>query len=241
MSIVSNSGRGVWALRGILIAGGLGAVSFMGAIAAASAAEPQRGALSACTTDLATFCPGIEAGGGKKMRCLMDNQAKLSPACATSVQARVQSRAARLGGTDVAQAQTPPLIVNPDKPAKVVPPFVPAGPAAGGKANMRACRTDVATLCGSVEKGGGARVKCLMDNQAKLSPDCAAAVATAQSNRQAAKTVCEADAAKLCGAARGPARRQCLETNKAQLSPACAAQVDRRAANEAKRAAVPKQ
>jgi hypothetical protein len=158
------------------------AIISLGTLSAASAAEPQRGALAACGTDLATFCPGSEAGGGRKMRCLMDNRAKLSPACATSVDARLSQRAARLGGTDVAQATpgttpgtapgaTPPPAASPATPIQAATPA--ARPI---RASMRACRTDTATFCASVEKGGGRKVKCLIENQAKLSPDCAAAI-----------------------------------------------------------------
>ena len=214
------------------------------AMTAAWAAEPERGARAACATDLATFCAGTEAGGGKKMRCLADNQNKLSPGCATSLQARMANRAARLGGTDLAQAQTAPQAApqaqSPAQPQTIAPPVAPARPAAASpiRGNMRACRTDMATLCASVEKGGGGKIKCLADNQAKLSPDCAAAVTNVQSQRQAAKGACEADAATLCAGAKGPARMQCLEANKAKLSPACGQRLEKRAANQANRAAV---
>jgi hypothetical protein len=105
--------------------------------------------------------------------------------------------------------------------------------------NMRACRTDMATFCGSVEKGGGRRVKCLMENQAKLSPDCATAVSSAQTQKQVAKDSCAADIDKLCPTAKGPARRQCLDAKQAQLSPACAGLLANRAAKQDKRAATP--
>ena len=203
-------------------------------LGAASAAEPQRGALASCATDLATFCPGIEAGGGKKMQCLMQNQSRLSAACATSVQARVAARAARLGGNDPVQLQT-----SPPPPAgqsqTIAPPASAATPVQGP---MRACKSDVATLCATVEAGGGRKVKCLIENHAKLSPACAAAIVGVQSQRQSAKAACVADVASLCAGAKGPARMQCLEANKAKLSPACAERVDLRLVQQAKRASV---
>ena len=200
-------------------------VSF-GMTGGAQAAGPQDGAKAACATDLATFCPGIEAGGGKKMACLSANQAKLSPACAASVEARRSARNARLGTSQVAQAPAAP---SASPPASVAPPAA-ALPTRG---NMRACRADMATLCGSVEKGGGRKVKCLIENQAKLSPECAAAVSVGKTQVKNAKAACQDDAAKLCASAKGPARLQCLMSNKAQLSPACATVVDRRAARQA--------
>ena len=178
------------------------------------AAEPQRGAITACAPDLAKFCPGIEAGGGKKMRCLTDNRASLSAECAGAVTAR---QALRAGGAAVAQApgQAPgvapaagvppaaPPAVTGQPPGTMAPPVVAPPAAALPKAsplqaNMRACRTDMATFCGSVEKGGGRKVQCLMDNQAKLSPDCASAIASTQAHKQASKSACEGDVAKLC-------------------------------------------
>ncbi len=216
------------------------------------AAEPQRGAITACAPDLAKFCPGIEAGGGKKMRCLIDNRASLSAECAGAVTAR---QALRPGGAVMAQA---PGAVSPPPPAgqpsgqppgtmapPVAAPPVVAPPAASLpkasplQANMRACRTDMATFCGAVEKGGGRRVKCLLENQAKLGPDCASAIASAHAQKQASKSACEGDVAKLCAAARGPARRQCLDANRAQLTPACADVLAARAAKQDKRAAAP--
>jgi Cysteine rich repeat len=124
------------------------------------------------------------------------------------------------------------------QPANAVPPAA-AAKARPLRANMRACRTDIATLCGAVEQGGGRKVKCLMDNQAKLSPDCAAAVTSVQSQKQASKSACESDIATLCPTARGPARRQCLDANTARLSPACADTLAARAAKQDKRATAP--
>lgn len=44
-----------------------------------------------------------------------------------------------------------------------------------------ACKSDIKTLCADAGKGG-ARAKCLRDNEAKLSPDCAKAVAAMPAN-----------------------------------------------------------
>jgi hypothetical protein len=210
--------------RGGLIARGLLAGSlFTGLGGLASAAAPEKGAMAACRVDVATFCAGIEAGGGKKMRCLSDNRSRLSPECGVAFDARLANRAARLDGAAV--------VAPPAAPSGAPPAAAPLRPALG------ACRTDMATLCASVTPGRGARVKCLMENQGKLSPNCAAAVTSvaAQQRDQRAdrqqdnRIACDADAAKLCAGARGPARRQCLEVNAAQVSPACADVLARRA------------
>jgi hypothetical protein len=219
------------------------AIAVSAAVTTAIAAEPERGAMAACGADLAKLCSGIEAGGGKKMRCLADNRSALSPGCSDAINARLARR-----GTVVAQAPTtapsvpgqPPGTLPPPAGAQAASPAADALPkAAPLAASMRACRTDMATFCGSVEKGGGRKVKCLMENQTKVSPECAAAISSAQSQKQAAKASCVADVAKLCPTARGPARRQCMEASQAQLSPDCARVVAARAAKQDRRAATP--
>lgn len=45
----------------------------------------------ACRADVEQFCRGIEPGGGRVVRCLKDNEAKLTPACRDSL-ARHKSR-----------------------------------------------------------------------------------------------------------------------------------------------------
>jgi hypothetical protein len=40
-----------------------------------------------------------------------------------------------------------------------------------------ACKVDLKTLCKDVQPGGGRMIACLRQNNDKLSPDCAAAVA----------------------------------------------------------------
>ena len=216
--------------------GCIAASAIFGAGQSVQAAGPQEGAKAACSADFATFCQGIEAGGGKKMACLTANEAKLSPACAASVEARRSARAARTGLSQVAQA---PAVPGAEPPAATTAP-VGAPPAAEPvRGNMRACRTDMATLCSTVEAGGGRKIKCLMENTSKLSPECAAAVSTGKAQGKNAQAACQDDAQKFCASERGPARMQCLTANKAQLSSACATVVDRRAARQTQ--AAPKQ
>ena len=56
-----------------------------------------RGAMTACQTDLATFCKDAAPGGrGSRWSCLQENQAKLDPACkAALTQAREHSKGMR--------------------------------------------------------------------------------------------------------------------------------------------------
>jgi hypothetical protein len=187
-----------------------------------SVANAQRGgAMAACRTDIATFCQNVEAGGGKKMKFLMENQSKLSADCATAVQARSDKRADRK--TDAAAP-------SPTAPSSTAPSSTAIGAAApSGKGRMSACRADLASLCSTVQSGGGAKMKCLTENASKVSPACRDAMAARAQRRVdgkgAIKGACREDSRRLCGSvAKGSGgRRACLQQNQAQLSPACAA------------------
>jgi hypothetical protein len=235
-------------LDGIVRGRVTGAMMGLGALLAsgnAMAAPGQGSAMSACRADVQTYCGGIEAGGGKKMRCLIENQSKLSAECSAVVKQRAETRAQRLGGVDVAQAAgTVPAPAAGAAPGASVPPAPAAAPnvvapkasGKGGNGRMAACRTDVATFCATAEKGSGGRMKCLADNKAKLSPECATAIDGMQSAKQAKKSVCATEAESLCGPAKGPERRQCLETNKGKLSADCVTALDKRSAKRAAKA-----
>jgi hypothetical protein len=97
---------------------------------------------------------------------------------------------------------------------------------AGGRP-MAACRSDMQTLCAGVQPGGGARNRCLTENQAKLSPACFDALQAKAESRKVKRAemrgACKADAQTLCAAAKGPERRQCLTANVDKVAPACAA------------------
>lgn len=205
--------------RFALPAAGLMAVGSWLAGVPVAAAPPEGGAFAACAADLAKMCPGVEAGGGKKMRCLQQNQTQLSPACDAAVKARIEARVNRLGGPAAATA---------------VPP-APAGgaEAAAGKSGRlgKACQTELAAMCGA--ETGGKRMACLTTNEAKLGPACAAVVAQRKQVREVAKAACVTDAATFCATSKGPERLRCLETNKAKLSPACLGIVEKRAARQA--------
>lgn len=58
-------------------------------------------------------------------------------------------------------------------------PVFAEAPAAGTEPMKigKACKTDIQTLCAGIDSKSGARAHCLRTNQAKLSPDCAKAVA----------------------------------------------------------------
>jgi hypothetical protein len=238
----------------------------------AMAQQVAKGDMAACRTDMATFCKGIEAGGGKRIQCLAANLDKLSPDCASVVSARTNAKsdqqAAKRNGAVLAQTtpsdgqkpapqsapapgnQSAPAPTNQSAPAPTnqgtsspttavpraqvtAPPAVrPAAPGSKGTNRpLAACAADIKAICSTVAPGGGARIKCLRDNQAKLSPDCSAALASMQQANVDERGACRADAQRLCATSKGPERRACLTQNQAQLSPECAAALTKRPAS----------
>lgn len=164
-------------------------------------AGPAKQAMAACRGDMISLCAGVERGGGKKVQCLKDNEAKLSAPCKSALQAVVDGKAA----TGRKNAQGP-------------------GGAAHGKV-QKACEADIATVCSTVEKGKGGIGRCLKDNAAKLSPICAQVVADRQAMavvKKGARTACAADRQTLCaGAGKGKAVFLCLRDKQSQVSPGC--------------------
>jgi hypothetical protein len=219
----------------------LGALALIVTLTAPQSNAQQGGrGMAACRTDVATFCAGMEAGGGKRIQCLTANESKLQPACADAVRARLAERGARKAAAgDTAAAPTQPSAQGQvqgqaQAPLQSSPPSqapfaaAPAQPVAGVKP-MQVCRTDLQTLCANVEKGGGAKMRCLRDNQAKVSAPCADALAAKQSERKGlranARGACKDDSRTFCAASKGPERRACLTANSDKLSPACAAAI----------------
>jgi Cysteine rich repeat len=112
-----------------------------------------------------------------------------------------------------------------------------------GRGAMRACRADMQTLCGTVERGKGNKIACLIENRAKASPECQAAITAVDAARsgkaadRAAKgggkvggkvggkmAACRADRKALCSDVEkdGGRKLACLKANEAKLTPECA-------------------
>lgn len=82
-----------------------------------------------------------------------------------------------------ALAQSPPAAATAPAPA-AAPAAAAASPEDAAKQKrFAACRDDLKTLCSGVEKGGGRKVKCLKDNEAKLSAPCKATLADIEVDR----------------------------------------------------------
>ena len=121
-----------------------------------------------------------------------------------------------------------------------------------GRAAMGACRADMQTLCGNVERGKGKKLACLIENRAKASAECQTAITAVEAaragkaddkagrradggqrgegrrgERGGRMAACRADSQALCAdVERGGGRKiACLKANEAKLTPDCAAVV----------------
>ena len=160
-----------------------------------AAPGPGKQAMSACRPDMAALCGNVEQGGGKKIQCLKDNQAKLSPDCKAAIQAVLDKQAGA----------------------------APAGKR-GAKA-LDACQADIASNCAGIEQGKGGIIKCLNAKSASLSQPCQVVLAdqhAKQEQRKAARASCAGDVTTLCPSVeKGHATMACLREKQASASPGC--------------------
>lgn len=175
---------------------------------------PGRQAMAACRGDMQTLCGAVERGGGRKIACLKENQAKLSPGCQAAIQAVLDKAGGGRAGTAGAAGTN----------------AAGAGAAGAGAlshaAVRQACQSDQATLCAGVAKGEGRIAKCMKDNADKLSPGCQAAMGERKTKmqmlRKDVRAACASDSQTLCGpGVKGHTAMQCLREKEAQVSPGC--------------------
>lgn len=214
----------------------------LGALTGTALAQKAARGLGACRTDTATFCSSVEAGRGKRVACLAANKDKLSPDCAAALQQRLaQTKGAASPPAPSAPGVAPPVASAPGTPA--APNAAPGGTPGSaetapvpqvrggkaGKGRFVACRADLKALCTGVPAGGGAKHRCLEQNQASLSAACAQTLIDAKTARKAAHAACATDGNALCPGLKGDARRACLVENQSKLSPACAGSIAKQA------------
>lgn len=89
--------------------------------------------------------------------------------------------------------------------------------------NVGPCHNDVQTLCKDIKPGGGRIIKCLKENEAKLSAECKAHQEKRKEQFKEAKEVCAEDMKKHCADVKpgGGARAKCMRENKDKFSQAC--------------------
>ena len=96
-------------------------------------------------------------------------------------------------------------------------------PAPGESRAHGACREDIKTYCGQVERGDGRIRQCIQEHSAKFSPACQAEMKQHRERAEAKVNACKSDAESLCaGIEPGGGRvARCLHEKEAQLSTGC--------------------
>ncbi len=95
--------------------------------------------------------------------------------------------------------------------------------AGSARAEEDACRADVEKLCAGIPPGGGRISACLRANQAKVSPECKAELASIRRKVKEVGEACADDIASYCAgieAGKGEILR-CLQQNKMTLTRGC--------------------
>ena len=166
-----------------------------------SAAAPRGGrfAMAACRDDMKILCGSVAAGGGRKIACLKDNQAKLSTSCQSAIQGVLDKR----GLGSPVQAQVP---------------------ARGGGNLKQVCQADIAAQCAGMVPSQGAIVKCLQEKSGSLSQLCQGALTVAKADgavRKEARQTCSNDLIALCPSLKGHDAMVCLQQKVAATSAAC--------------------
>ncbi|ASD63946.1 cysteine rich repeat-containing protein [Bdellovibrio bacteriovorus] len=90
------------------------------------------------------------------------------------------------------------------------------------------CAKDRETLCGTVERGEGRVLKCMMDNKDKLSADCKAKFEKMKDHAAEMKDACHEDHEKFCAnVSMGKGKKmKCMMEHKDELSADCKAQME---------------
>ena len=93
--------------------------------------------------------------------------------------------------------------------------------------NHGSCAKDVETHCPGVEGGHGAIVKCLKENEAKLTSECSAHMTEAREAMKDVKEACHEDFEKFCHDVKPGRGRvmKCMKKHHAELSEACKAEI----------------
>lgn len=127
-------------------------------------APPPQAQARPCREDVKKFCGDVKPGGGAVMECLKAHEKELSSECKAQAQAWKEKRKER----------------REDMRGKMKDRMQGSEGHEGLRERMRdkmqalmaACKGDMEKVCADVKPGGGAKIRCLKENESKLSPAC---------------------------------------------------------------------
>jgi hypothetical protein len=158
----------LWRVAAILF--GLAVLQLPAVAAAQQPTQAQANAIrQSCRSDYQSYCSSVPTGGSASLQCLQSHLSQLSSPCQTAVSSAT-------GGT----ASPPPAAAQSAPPPRAAPPMAPREKLAMMR---RSCGGDFRAYCRGVPLGGGDAIRCLEENQARLSPSCRAVMAQADGAR----------------------------------------------------------
>jgi Cysteine rich repeat len=143
-----------------------------GVAAAQQPSQSQANAIrQSCRSDYQSYCSSVPTGGAASLQCLQSHLSQLSSPCQTAV-------SAASGGT-----ATPPPAATGQAAAPSSAPPPPMSPREKMAVMRRACGGDFRAYCRGVPLGGGEGMRCLAQNESRLSPSCKNVLAEAHGAR----------------------------------------------------------
>jgi hypothetical protein len=162
------------ALRAILL--GLLVSQLADSAIAQQPSQAQANAIrQSCRSDYQSYCSSVPTGGMASLQCLQGHMSELSPPCQTAVGSASGGGSSRPSSSGAQSA--PP---NGAPPYGAPPPMSPREKMA---IMRRSCGGDFRAYCRGVPLGGGEAMRCLADNQSRLSPACRDVMAEARGPR----------------------------------------------------------
>jgi hypothetical protein len=123
-----------------------------------------------CRSDYQSYCASVPTGGMASLQCLQGHMTQLSAPCQTAVAASsgpTATHSPATGAPSAAPSNPPPAMSPREKLAMM----------------RQSCGGDFRAYCRGVPLGGGAGMRCLADNQSRLSPACRGVLAEAHGTR----------------------------------------------------------
>jgi len=132
-----------------------------------------------CINDVKKLCPSIEKNKKNIVKCILDNEAKLSPACkerakiikAKSLEMKTNEKQGKGPKTQVG-AKPKKAELGDNKPNQMASQKTMQINQANVQAVKVNCAESIKTQCANVKPGHGAILECLRTNMTKLTPKC---------------------------------------------------------------------